>query len=193
MRWYAGRGAARVPPVQRRGGDDLAMLPAEEREWAGRRRSLKHTDEELAISQAIRVLAKHAVEGGDQRMAGRVLAAAALTGTNVAYVWQDCSNLFDTELPSDGTLERARARGADLDEQARAFFVAGVRRRPARLLRAEARGILYALRWLYRAGLLQTRALIITESEPWRRKTGAPPQAHPNILGSLPPAAASLN
>jgi hypothetical protein len=174
--------------------DDLSVLPAEEREWSGRRRSLRFTEEELAIYQAVRVLAKHAVEAGDQRMAGRVMAAAALTGTNVYWLYDDCRDLLGTELPEwDGTHEHATRRGELLTEAARAFFVAGVRRRPARLLRAEARGLLFALRWLFRAGLLPMASLAWAEQQPWRRVTGAPVDAHPHILGPLPPAAANLN
>lgn len=166
-------------------GDDLAALPSEEQPWTIDYRTMTATDEHCRIASALRVLAAYAVEAGDHRMAGRVLAAAALTGTGVQFVWGDCSNLFTTALPYDGSYESAERRGQDLDEQARAFFVRGVKGRHRRLLRAEARGILWTLRWLYRAGLLDQRELMHQENEPWRRREGLPSEAHPNIAGIL--------
>lgn len=175
--------------------DDLAVLPREEKPWKPDRRGVGMTEEHVVIGQALRVIAKHAVEQGDRKMAGRVLAAEALSGACVAYVWQDCANLFPLpELPEDyGPTANAIKRGQLLDEQARAFFVGGVRGRPARLLRAEARGMLHVLRWLYRVGLLDSRTLTVADSDPWRRMNGMPAWTHPNIHGPLPPAAADLN
>lgn len=172
---------------------DMNSLPAVDREWS-HKSDRSYTDEEIAIDMALDVLAKHAVEAGDRRMAGRVLAARALTGGGWYHLWDDCRDLLGTPLPSwDGTREHAFERGRILTDTAREFFAAGVHRRPRALLRAEARGVLFALRWLYRAGLLERRALSHAELAPWRRVTGAPETAHPNVLGPLPPTGASLN
>lgn len=181
--------------VRRRPGDDLWVLPDKESEWSHDWRHAK-APEERAIWAALRALSQHAFEARDERMCGRIIAAQAIMGMAVQWTWEDCTKLLPLpELtdPSGYPDRDAQARGRILRDQAREVFVAGVRRRPRALLRAEARGLLFALRWLYRAGLLPERALMHAELDPWRRFTGAPVEAHPNILGPLPPAAASLN
>jgi hypothetical protein len=190
-----------VSRVRRRAGDDLWVLPAREAQWSHDWRD-SVSDEHMAIWMALRVLAQHAFEARDERMCGRVLAAQAIMGEAVQWTWEDCTKLLPLPVltaeqhdlcSAHGPVAFATLRGEILRERARDVFVAGVRRRPARLLRAEARGLLFALRWLYRAGVLHERALTHAEQEPWRRFTGAPEGAHPNILGPLPPAAANLN
>jgi transposase-like protein len=120
---------------------DLDVLPGPE--WTvdfTYRRPDEQTEEEyLAVTAAIEALVRVAVERRDAKAAGRFMAAYALTHQTVQWLWQDNTYWFDGERPA---------------EQCRAFMVSGVRGRPRRLLRAEARGIVWALRWLHRAGAL---------------------------------------
>jgi hypothetical protein len=109
------------------------------------------------------VLSKHAVEKRDAKMAGRCLAGIALIGQGWWHEIEDCLYLFDEyyEETSDG--------GEKVKAVAREFYLSGVRRRPRRILRAEAVGLVWALRWLYRAGLLERRAVQHAYNRPFIR------------------------
>lgn len=148
-----------MSPVRRRFyGDDLAVLP---RQAYNIRWGHEDTDEWGVVFHALEMLAKHAAEAGDARMAGRCMAAVALIGQNVSWLWEDCLYLFPAYAAGDG--------GETVRAQAYEFFVSGVRRRPARLLRAEAHGMVYALRWLARVGLLTQRDVMDKSLEPFTR------------------------
>lgn len=136
--------------------NDLAALPAQEFYPRWGRGETREDREWGAVFEALQVIAKHAVEARDAKMAGRCLAAVALIGQGYQWMWQDVNYLFPMPtIEESGDLHAdARARGAAVHDLARSFYVSGVYRRPHALLRAEARGLVWTLRWLARMGLL---------------------------------------
>ena len=145
--------------------DDLAVLP--EPEWrvelAGRG-NREEANEYVAVANAVEALCRVAIERKHAKAAGRFMAAYALLHQGVDWLWADNGFWFRDESvelsPEEGRAEEARCR---------AFLVSGVRGRPRRLLRAEARGIVHALRWAHRAGLITGPGAREASRQSWLR------------------------
>jgi hypothetical protein len=137
--------------------DPWANLP---KQYFGR--SQQVSEEWLIVWSTIEVLAKHAVEKRDAKMAGRCLAALSLLGYTISYTLQDSLYLFDEYYDED-------VKADELKAVAWHFFHSGTRRRSRLVLRAEAVGLVWTLRWLYRAGLLEQRTVQEASNQPYLR------------------------